>query len=432
MLKDTGHKNLWRETAPQPPATGPLKGAVTADVIVVGAGFTGLSTALHLQQAGKQAVVLEARDVGHGGSGRNVGLVNAGMWVKPDDLISTQGEEWGHRLIDLLGAAPSEVYGLIERFGIDCDAVRSGTLHLGIGQSGAKDLAEREKQWKALGAPVELLDRETTARLSGATGFSAALLDRRAGTIQPLAYARGLAHAALSLGAQIYTSTPLVRGDRRGTSWIAHTPQGTVTAPWVVVATNAYSGLVPGFPFSGQQSELTILPYFQFATKPLPADIASRILPDRQGCWDTRLVMTSFRMDRVGRIVFGSVGALEPQSTGTQRAFAARSLKRVFPFIGEVEFEAFWHGQIGMTADHLPKFHRLADNVIGVNGFNGRGIAPGTIFGKAMALHIVSGAPMPLPESSVASAPARHLKTSFYKHGSQLAHFAYGRVPGTQ
>lgn len=432
MLKDTGHKNLWRKTAPQPPVTAPLTGTATADVIVVGAGFTGLSTALHLQLAGKQAVVLEACDVGHGGSGRNVGLVNAGMWVKPNDLITAQGEEWGSRLIDLLGAAPSEVYGLIERFDIHCEAVRSGTLHLGIGQSGAKELAEREKQWKALGAPVELLDRETTTRLSGAAGFSAALLDRRAGTIQPLAYARGLAHAALSLGAQIYTSTPLVRAERRGMNWIVYTPQGTVTAPWVVIATNAYSELVPGFPFGGQQSELTVLPYFQFATKPLPADIASRILPDRQGCWDTRLVMTSFRMDRAGRIVFGSVGALEPQSMGTQRAFAARSLKRVFPFIGDVEFEAFWHGQIGMTADHLPKFHRLGDNVIGVNGYNGRGIAPGTVFGKAMALHIVSGSPMPLPETPVVLTPARRLRTSFYKHGSQLAHFAYGRMPGTR
>jgi len=430
MLKDDGHRNLWHETAPPAPATGALTKKAKADVIVVGAGFTGLSTALYLEEAGLHAVVVEARDIGHGGSGRNVGLVNAGMWVKPKDLIATQGEEWGLRLIELLGNGPAEVYSLIERFGIECEAERNGTLHMGVGRAGALDLAERERQWKELGAPVALLDRDETARLSGASGFSASLLDRRAGTIQPLAYARGLAGAAVSLGAEIYTFSAVSRVERAAGSWVAHTPQGSVTAPWVVVATNAYSGLDSDFSFGAQQSELTLLPYFQFATAPLPPEIAVRILPERQGCWDTRLVMTSFRLDRQGRIVFGSVGALEPVSVATQRAFARRSLRRLFPFVGEVAFEAFWHGQIGMTADHLPKFHRLAENVIAVNGFNGRGIAPGTVFGKAMARHIASSEPMPLPDAPIAPAPTRHLKTAFYKLGSQISHFAFGRLPG--
>lgn len=428
MLKDSGHDNLWAHTAPAAPETGALAGARQADVAIIGAGYTGLSAALHLAQRGLKPVVLEARGIGHGGSGRNVGLVNAGMWVQPDDLIATQGQDWGMKLITALGEGPAEVFGLIERFGIDCEAVRAGTLHMAVGAAGHTEIAARAAQWTALGAPVELLDAAGAARATGTKAFAGALLDRRAGTIQPLAYARGLARAALGLGAEIFTQSPVTGAEHADGRWTLATPGGSVSADWVIVATNAYSGIIPGFAFGGQQEELTLLPYFQFATKPLAPEIAARILPGRQGCWDTQLVMTSFRMDRAGRLIFGSVGALDAVSLGTQKAFAARSIRRLFPFIGAVAFEHFWHGQIGMTADNLPKFHRPAPRVMAVNGFNGRGIAPGTVFGKAMAGVIAGDGEMPLPEAEIGKAAFSRARTLFYRVGSQIAHFVGARV----
>ncbi len=201
MLGDSRSHGLWEKTAPAAPPTTALRGDHRSDVVVVGGGYTGLSTALHLAEAGAGVVLLEAAEIGFGGAGRNVGLVNAGMWVQPDVLVQTMGKDRGEALLDLLGGAPRLVFDLIEKHEIACEAVHRGTLHCAVGPAGLKELQEREAQWRRRGAAVELLDAAETARKTGTTAFAASLLDRRAGTIQPLAYARGLAHAAIAAGA---------------------------------------------------------------------------------------------------------------------------------------------------------------------------------------------------------------------------------------
>ncbi|OHV82396.1 FAD-binding oxidoreductase [Ensifer sp. LCM 4579] len=416
--------NLWHATAPAAPGTAPLSGELTCDVAIIGGGFTGLSAALHLAEMGVKAIVIEARSIGHGGSGRNVGLVNAGMWVKPDDLIATLGAEAGNRLLHELGDGPSLVYELVARHGIACEAVRHGTLHMAVGAEGLKEIREREAQWRKRGAPVEVLSAEKAHALSGAEGFTGALLDRRAGTIQPLAYARGLADAAIAAGAEIFTETPLLAAERKGDLWTLKAGRGTLTARYVIVATNAYGALVNGAPWKAQTQELTILPFFQFATNPLADGIAERILPERQGAWDTGLVMTSFRMDRQNRLIFGSIGRLDAMAEGTHRAFAARAVRRLFPYIGDFRFEYWWDGRIGMTTNNLPVMHKLAPGVVSISGYNGRGIAPGTVFGRALARHVTGDASaIPLAETPIRPDRWRNLKSAFYHAGAQAKHF---------
>ncbi len=415
--------NLWHATAPAAPKTGHLTGEITADVAIVGGGFTGLSAALHLAEMGVKAAVIEAYMIGYGGSGRNVGLVNAGMWVKPDDLIATLGVEAGGRLLNELGDGPSLVYDLVARHGMQCEAVRNGTLHMAVGPEGLKEITEREAQWKKRGAPVEALPADKAHALSGAEGFAGALLDRRAGTIQPLAYARGLARAALAAGAEIFTETPLLAAERKGDLWKLTAGRGSLTARHVIVATNAYGALVDNVPWTAQTQELTILPYFQFATNPLPDKIASRILPERQGAWDTGLVMTSFRMDQQNRLIFGSIGRLDAMAAGTHRAFAARSVRKLFPYIGDFRFEYWWDGRIGMTTTNLPVMHVLAPNVVSISGYNGRGIAPGTVFGRALARYVTGDiSAIPLTETPITPDPWRNLKSAFYHAGAQAKH----------
>lgn len=416
--------NLWHATAPAAPKTAPLTGAVTTEVAIVGGGFTGLSAALHLAEMGVKATVIEARMIGFGGSGRNVGLVNAGMWVKPHDLIATLGAAAGNRLLDELGEGPSFVYELVAKHGIECEAVRNGTLHMAVGEEGLKEIEEREAQWQKRGAPVEVLSAEKAQALSGAAGFTGALLDRRAGTIQPLAYAHGLARAALAAGAEIFTDTPLLAAERKGDLWKLKAGQGTVTARHVILATNAYGGVVADVPWKEYRQELTILPFFQMATNPLPEKVAARILPQRQGAWDTGLVMTSFRMDRQNRLIFGSIGRLDALAAGTHRAFAARSVRKLFPYIGDFRFEYWWDGRIGMTTNNLPAMHVLAPNVVTVSGYNGRGIAPGTVFGRALARYVTGdGSAIPLAETPITADPWRNLKSAFYHVGAQAKHF---------
>lgn len=423
MLNDPRSHGLWERTAPPAPVTSPLIGDVTADVAIVGGGFTGLSAALHLAEAGRKAVVLEATEVGFGGAGRNVGLINGGMWVMPDDLPGVLGPIYGERVLELLGGAPLVVRQLIEKHAIACELETNGTLHCAVGADGFKELEERHRQWKGRGAPVKLLSAEETAARIGSTAYSGALFDPRAGTLQPLAYVRGLAHAALAAGAGIHTGSPVEGYEKTGSGWCVRTAKGSVTAQWIIVATDAYST----GPFSAVRTEQIHLPYFNFATRPLGDNLSRSVLPAREGCWDTREILSSFRMDQAGRLVFGSVGALRNTGAAVHKAWAKRAMKRLFPQLGDLEFEAEWYGKIGMTVDAVPRFHRFAEGVVGFSGYNGRGIAPGTVFGQTLARHIlgdIAEADLPLPVTDPKDQSFRAVKEAWYEAGAQVAHFA--------
>ena len=164
---------LWEHLTPERPQAPSLLGEHEADVCVVGAGFTGLSAALHLLEAGRSVCVLEAHRTGHGGAGRNVGLVNAGLWIPPDEIEAGMGQEVGSRLNRMLGAAPSLVFSLIDKYAIDCQARREGTLHMAHNQRGLDDLRSRCEQWQRRGAPVELLTGAAAPRPAAPSGSPA-------------------------------------------------------------------------------------------------------------------------------------------------------------------------------------------------------------------------------------------------------------------
>jgi glycine/D-amino acid oxidase-like deaminating enzyme len=428
MQNDPLSHGLWEMTAPPAPPTSPLKGEVRADVAIIGCGYTGLSTALHCAEAGAKVVALEAVEIGFGGAGRNVGLVNAGMWLAPDDVATRLGADYGERLLELLGDGPSEVEALVNKHGLDCEFVHNGTLHCAIGSSGLAKIEERCAQFGRRGAPVRVLGREETARRVGVDIYAGALLDLRAGTIQPLAYARGLARAALAAGAGIYTLSPVRSAERTGEVWRLKTDGGSVTADWIVVATDAYAESGP-WP-QGKREQIRV-PYFNFATKPLSAELRTAILPGREGCWDTRMIMNSFRFDQAGRLLFGSIGALRLAGLEVHRAWARRALKKTFPQIGKVEFEAQWYGMMGMTGDALPRFHRLAPNVVTFCGYNGRGIGTGTVFGRLLAEHVLGklsekDLPLPVTDPDAPALPA--LREAYYEAGAQIAHAVGARL----
>ena len=426
MRNDPRSHGLWEHSAPPPPQTSPLTADITADVVVIGAGYTGLSAALHLAETNASVVVLEAVEIGFGGSGRNVGLVNAGMWVMPDDLAGELGEVHGPRLLKLLGDAPSLVFDIIEKHAIACESTRNGTLHCAVGAKGLAELRLRARQWQARGAPVQLLDAEEAARKTGTNIYTGALLDLRAGTIQPLAYARGLAAAAVQAGARIFTSSPVVDAQEIEGGWLVRTSGGSVRAKWVVVATNAYTTNV----WPQIRAELVHLPYFNLATKPLGDNLRNAILPQRQGAWDTKQILSSFRLDQQGRLIF-SVGALRGPGRSIHPNWGRRALKRIFPLLSDVEFEFEWYGSIGMTGNNLPKLHWLGRNVISFSGYNGRGIAPGTTFGRTLARLIlgeIAEADLPLPLTDPAPIRYRAVQEAFYEVGSQIAHATSDRL----
>ena len=406
--------SLWDMSAPEPPGVEPLDGDTDADVAIVGAGYTGCSTALHLAGHGLSSVILEAETIGHGGSGRNAGLLNPGLWLPPNDVISKLGEDGGTKLVEILGAGPDYVFSLIEKHQIQCEAVRNGTIHAAHSEAGFKELAARHAQWIKLGAPVKLLNRDEAADKIGTRVFHGGLLDKRAGTINPMGYARGLARAAINAGARIHTRTKVTGLTQRNGRWHLTTTAGNVSARYCVLATNAYTDDL----WTGLRKAFTPIHYFQFASQPLDAKAAG-ILKERQGLWDTGPVMFSARRDQAGRLIVGSMGKLIGGESGLSRTWANKVVRRTFPELDGIAWEKAWYGRIAMTADHVPRIHRLAPNLYTPIAYNGRGISPGTVFGKAIA-ELIAGGPedlLPLPITALRPETMRELRAGLYEAG---------------
>ena len=412
---------LWYYTSPESSLSlDTLRGDHTADIVVIGGGITGLSTALHLAEAGTDVVLIEAGEIPSGGSGRNVGLVNAGLWIPPDDICQALGEQDGERANAILGGAPAEVFGLIERHGIECDATRTGTLHLAHNAKGERELVRRIEQFQQRGAPVELLEGEACRHKVGTRRIRRALLDHRAGTINPAAYTRGLARAAASVGARLHEHSGATGIMRQGSDWRVITAEGSVTAPRLVIATNAYTedhwNQVRQHFFPGH--------FFQVASHPLPDEIAGDILPERQGAWDTRMVLSSMRRDAEGRLILGSLGKGEGRPQAYVRGWADRVQRHYFPQLGQVDWECTWTGRVAFTPDHTLRLFEPAPGILAACGYNGRGVTTGTVVGKGFAHYLIHGedALMPLPLRVPKPVRAKPLWSSTYEGGFTLYH----------
>ncbi|MTI10442.1 FAD-binding oxidoreductase [Rhodospirillaceae bacterium RKSG073] len=412
--------NLWQATVAETFNAESLIEDLEVDFVIIGGGFTGCTAAIEARKQGMSVCLLEANNIGFGGSGRNVGLVNAGLWTPPDDVMSILGPEAGEKLNKALSNGPSQVFKLIEEFDIKCEATRNGTLHCAHSPKGFTDLENRFAQQEKRDAPVELLSAEEAAILTGASGVFGALLDRRAGTVQPLAYARGLARAAQQLGAKIYENSPAIYTSFENGLWSVKTTRGTVKASYLLNATNAYmQGNIEHY-----SSSFTPVYYFQFATKPLDDALLKVILPEKHGCWDTATVMSSFRRDAAGRLIMGSIGSLEKMGKGVHTSWIKRKLHKLFPQLKDTEFEYSWHGRIAMTDDHLPRLIQMGNSGISMMGYNGRGISPGTCMGTAIAKYFAHKDLSVLPIHPMASylQSFNSIKEVYYETGASLTH----------
>lgn len=368
----------------------PLSENVSTEVLVVGGGFTGLSSALHLREKGHDVTVLEAAEPGWGASGRNGGQVIPGLKYDPDELERRYGPELGPRTVATAGNAADYVFRLIDRYRIQCDAAQNGWIQPAHNREALKVGERRAEEWRRRGVSAESIDAVRVQELIGCEqNYIGGWIDPRGGSVQPLSYARGLARAAKENGASIYGHSRVRTLRHDGDKWVAKTSAGQVTANTLIIATNGYSdGVWKDIPRS-------IVPVysFQVATVPLPSSIRSQIFPEGHVASDMRRLLWYYRLDSQGRLIMGGRGPYTDSPTFRHGESLRPAIAALFPQVADIEFEYVWGGRVAITADHMPHLHVLGNNAFAGVGLNGRGVAMGTTLGRLLAELVEGRAP---------------------------------------
>jgi glycine/D-amino acid oxidase-like deaminating enzyme len=398
--------NLWEETAVAAPATPPLVGAVAADVAIVGAGYLGLAAALRLAEAGTDVVVLDAEAPGWGASGRNGGQIIPGLKYDPDEIEALFGLDRGERLWRFAGATADIVFDLVERHQLRAEARRTAWVQGIHSEKAAVRARHRAEQWRRRGARVDYLDAAATAALAGHDRYKGAFIDRRAGALQPLSYARELTRAAMGKGARIHGKSR-VRAMSHAGRWRVTTDRGRVDCDTVLVCTNAYSdGLVAGLAHS-----VVAANSLQIATAPLPDALRRAILPGGEVLSDTRNIIRYYRLDRDGRLIMGGRGPYREPGPERDWAHLKRDVHDLFPKLRGIEFTHRWGGRVAIHPDYLPHLHEPAAGLLVAIGCQGRGVGWQTAIGIELAKHVLDRRyDMPLPFAPVRPIPLHAFK----------------------
>lgn len=380
----------WHHTAIARRDYSALKGDTSADVIVVGGGLTGCRTALGLSEAGKSVVLIEQNDIGFGASGRSGGQCNP-MWRQtPDDLAEQLGETYAENLVNTTLNAAKDLFDDIARFDVACDPEQNGWVQAAHTRSSRKSLARLASGWRAAGAEIDAVEGTDVETLSGSPAYRFALFHRQGGHVQPLSLTRGYAAAAMERGARIHCGEAVASLESRSGNWTVHTASGSVTAPQVVLTTNAYT---PKSLWPGLSQTFFPLISISIATAPLTPAQQATVLPNRVTIADTRLAIYYSRYDRENRLIFGCVGSTENVGTLGGHARLRTGMHTVFPQLKGIGIERTWGGRIAVTPEMMPHLHEPAPGITAGLGFSGRGIAMTSVMGRTLTRKLLGDDP---------------------------------------
>jgi glycine/D-amino acid oxidase-like deaminating enzyme len=389
--------SLWAAMTPPGPDLRELVGTAEADVIVIGGGFTGLSTALHLREAGVDVAIVEAMEPGWGASGRNNGQVIPTLSrPDPDDIVAKHGAA-GERFVALLRDSAAVLFDIVRRYQIQAEQEQAGWVQP-VHSPGRIKIAERRvRQWSKFGASVELLSRDQTRQMLGSDAWFGGFWNKTGGHINPLALSRGLARVVLDRGGRIYARSPAAGFERTGNRWVVKTDKGEISGRALIVATNAYTGEFSKSLMPAIAHEVMPVLSWQMATQPLSDDVRKSVIPGRQAMSDTHGELYFARYDARNRLVTGGAVIGPGNKAERLKLRVAERLQNLWPQIGQVNFDYVWNGYVGMTTDFLPRIHRLGPCAYGWTGCNGRAVALSIALGDEL-----SKAVRGLPESNLA------------------------------
>ncbi|MAJ86740.1 MAG: FAD-binding oxidoreductase [Cellvibrionales bacterium TMED148] len=356
-----------------------LKGENSADVCIVGAGFTGISAALHLAEKGYDVTVVEANKVGWGASGRNGGQMIGG--ISGENKLASSLDASGPSLIwDLRWAGHRIIRERVETYAIDCD-LKHGYVDVAIKP---RHLRSLEEEYRYLGEhkyPFEfrLLSKEQTQEMIGTEAYVGALLNMGNGHLHPLNLCLGEASAAMSLGAKIYEGSPVIRIERDKKATVV-TDEGSVTAASIILAGNAYHFLEPSL-----RGNLLPVNSFIVASEPLCEKLIKEINPCDIAVCDPNYILTYFRLSGDGRLLFGGRFTYFGSDPEVIKQNLVPRLLKIYPQLEKTKFEFGWGGTIGVPINRVPQMGKLAKNIYYSQGYSGHGVNVTHLAGKLLS-----------------------------------------------
>src|SRR3954454_1569534 len=380
--------SLWEATA-EPARDYPvLSGESQADVVIIGAGYTGLSAAHHIAKSGLAPVVLEANRPGWGASGRNGGVITAKFRLSFREVDAVHGRAMARRMYEIAHESTDMVEELVSEFGISsAQLTRTGQVKAAHNETTLKAAID-EANWmtREMGsAEVRILDKRGVRDETGSDIFVGGVLNPGSGGIHPLNYLHGLADGVARGGVAIFQETPVVRLRRENGGIVAETPQGAVRAKQAIIATNSYSDLTN----ATAQMQRTLIPFrsAMVATEQLPRNLAGRLMPTGRTYTETKRMMRWFRMVD-NRVIFGGRGAIGRKDSEAAFDALRKAMVGIFPDLAEVPLAYKWSGLVGMTLDSVPHIGRLDERTLFSIGYNGAGVAMSSLMGGYLAAFV--------------------------------------------
>ncbi|MFG0268787.1 NAD(P)/FAD-dependent oxidoreductase [Pseudomonas sp. zjy_14] len=388
-------QSLWAATAEPAVPLSPLQGERQCDVVIIGAGYTGLSAARHIADSGREPVVLEANSLASGASGRNGGVVSPKFRVSFQSVMQRYDRDTALHLYRTGYAAVDSVIETVDSLGLS-EARLSLNGHLAA--------AHNHKALEGLRATAEWIQRETggrssvmvsaaeVAQMTGSQRFTGGMLTAKAGGLHPLNFARGMARHLTERGVNVFVNSPAQRVESRPDGIVVQTPQGRIHAKQLVYATNAYSDLTP----VSVSLHRRIVPFCSaiIATEPLPPAVLATLLPGGQVCGDTKRMLRWFRV--IGdRLIFGGRGAFGKDGNDAAYQALQENMAEIFPQLRGQAIAYRWSGLVDMTLDGLPHAGQLDARRYYAIGYNGGGVAMSTYMGARLA-DLTAGRPLDL------------------------------------
>ncbi|SHI78056.1 gamma-glutamylputrescine oxidase [Shimia gijangensis] len=357
-----------------------LQGNTKADVCVIGGGFTGLSTALHLAEKGYDVVLLEAHRAGFGASGRNGGQLGSGQRMEQDELEKLMGRDDALKLWHLAEDAKQVVKDLVAKHKIDCH-LRPGIMHACLNEREVKHEHDYVQQLQTQYGydQIEALDYDALQAICPSPAYVGGSLDMSAGHLHPLNFALGLAEAARKAGTRICELSE-VTGIDHGTKVKVKTAEGSVTADHLVLACNGYLGDLDG----KVASRVMPINNYVVATEPL-GDEAAKVLTRDIAVADSKFVINYYRLSDDKRLLFGGTESYSYKFFDDIGEKVRKPMQKIYPHLRDVKIDYAWGGTLGITMKRMPYLRKLRPNVVNASGYSGHGVGTATHAGKLVA-----------------------------------------------